>query len=136
MEFKLIERVIELSKDTIWDKAKLEWKIEHISWESRGECICGHPIKEIIRMANKKNDNRIIVGNCCVNKFFDVKDYNKVFSALKNNKINKFMIEDKKHLLTTWEYPFALKMWRKRKFTTKQSYCFEKIRKKIVESYK
>src|SRR4029079_1108827 len=32
-------------------------------------CICSHWIKEMIYVDNIKNGNRLIVGNCCIDKF-------------------------------------------------------------------
>ena len=141
-EYKLFKRVIKLSKAKEWEEAKKEWEEIRITEidkeEDYGECLCGHhPIKEIIQLFNNITHNEIIVGNCCINKFFGIKDYNKIFSAIKKGRVNKVMIEDsfKKGIITGWEKDFMLNVFRKKRLSLKQSKIFEKIKPKILNLY-
>jgi|SRR6056297_1020917 len=141
-EFKLIKEVINISESNNWDDAIKEWKIfDVVELEKREfeQCLCGkYPIKQVIKLNNKNNNREINVGNCCVNKFFGIKDYNKVFVALRKNKINNIMIEETKNkdVINEWEYNFIKNVWRKRKLTQKQEYVRNKIKKKIISHYK
>ncbi len=142
--FKLFKKIMELSEATEWDEAKKEWEQIEITEaekeEDYGECICGkRPIKEMIQMFNNKNRNEVIVGNCCVNKFLDITEFNKFFAAIKQNKVNKAMIEDcfKKDVITEWEKDFMLNVWRKTKnLSLKQDQNKERIKNKILRTYK
>jgi len=141
-QYNLFKRVIKLSKSDKWDDAIKEWEVIEITEaqnEDFGSCICGkYPIKEMIQLFNPKTKKEIIVGNCCIKKFFKIKDYNKVFKAIKQNRINKFMIEEcfKKKIINSWEQDFSLNVWRKRNFTQKQNLTFKRIKKKILGYYK
>jgi hypothetical protein len=33
------------------------------------ECLCGHPIKNNCYIVNEKNENLIVLGNCCIKRF-------------------------------------------------------------------
>lgn len=138
-KFKIIDKIIELSHDKNWDKAKNEWYIEKVYIDKNFDtCICSHyPIKEIIVLRNKKNDNKTIVGNCCINLFM-TKDYNKFFSALRKNKLNAMIIEDSlyKNIITDKEFEFLMNTWRKKKLTEKQTNWFEDLKIKIINHYK
>jgi len=68
---RLFNEIIKLSLASTWETAKDEWKLDSM-WTSDvlGECLCGHyPIREFCQIKNKHNQNTVIVGNCCVNKF-------------------------------------------------------------------
>lgn len=141
--YKLFKRVIALSKSKEWEEAKKEWeeiKITEVDKEEDyGECLCGHtPIKEMIQLFNPITHNDIIVGNCCINKFFEIKDYNKIFDAIKKDKVNKAMIEDsfKKKAINEKEKDFMLNVWRKKHLSTKQAKWFDSIKPKIMKVYK
>ncbi|PIN94787.1 hypothetical protein COU53_02090 [Candidatus Pacearchaeota archaeon CG10_big_fil_rev_8_21_14_0_10_30_48] len=141
-KYNLFKRILELSKSKNWDEARKEWAVVEITEaqaDDPGSCCCGkHPIKEMIQIFNQKTRNEVIVGNCCIKRFFDINDYDKVFKALKENRINSFMIEDcfKKEVINPWEYGFALNVWRKKKVSKKQFLNFEKIKHKILNFYK
>ena len=142
MKFKLFKKVIEKSVANEWDDAKKEWKQRNIvhlqDGEESGECLCGkYPIRELVYLYNKLNQNEIIVGNCCINRFFDIKDFNKVFRAISENRVNSFMIMDtfKKSKISEWEAKFMLQLWRKRNLSYKQHDLFEKIKIKILSNY-
>jgi len=141
--YKLIKRVMSLSHATNWDDAKKEWKIIEITEvdkdEDYGSCLCGkYPIKEMIQMFNGITRSEIIVGNCCVNKFFDIDKYNKVFNALKKNKVNSLMIDESyaKNIINSWEKNFMMSVWRKRNFTKKQVDKYKILSQKIIKFYK
>jgi len=140
-EYKLIEEILKVSKSKNWDTARLEWGLDSIDYsEDEFEtCSCGHyPIKELCFLVNKINGNKIMVGNCCVNKFITssdklfkirekvVQDISKSFNA---DYID--MMHNKK-VITDWEYDFYLNIWRKRKLSEKQFSIKLKINKKIL----
>lgn len=138
--FKLIENIINMSEKKNWEDAKKEWDIlySYIN-ESFNSCLCGHyPIKEIIVLRNHLNNNQTIVGNCCINKFFEIKDFNKFFKAISKNKINKFIIEIalEKKIINSWEKEFLLNTWRKKNLTQKQQSLYKNLKEKIIFSFK
>jgi len=141
--YKLFKRVIELSESKEWDEAKKEWEQIDITQadkeEDYGSCICGkYPIKEMIQLFNSKNKKEIIVGNCCINKFFGNPEYNKIFAAIKKGKVNKSMIKDsfEKGVVNGWEEGFMNDNWKKRKLTLRQEIVFNEISSKILGHYK
>jgi len=142
-EYRLFKRVIELSHSNTWEEAKKEWEEIRITEVEKGEdsetCTCGHyPIREVIQLFNNKTRNSIIVGNCCVNRFFGIKDYNKIFSAIKKGKVNHAMIKHsfEKGIINEWERDFMESTWRKKKLSIKQRKIIEKIVPKIMRRYK
>ena len=141
-QFKLFKRVIELSKADNWEEARKEWEqiaITERQSDDLGACTCGHyPIKEEIQLFNIGTKKEIIVGNCCIKKFFDIKDFDKVFMALREGRVNKFMIEDcfKKGVISSWESDFMLNVWRKRNVSAKQSAVWCRVKKKILAHYR
>lgn len=141
-EFRLIKEVMARSHFTNWDDAIKEWKQTGIiqrDYDDPGQCICGkYPILEEIQLQNHFTKIKIIVGNCCVKKFFGVTDFGKVFKALSQNKVNAFMIDDshEKGLLSNWERQFMMNTWRIRVYRSrKQQELFFKIRDKIIQGY-
>lgn len=90
-------RVLEKSvNQNNFDKAREEWNLASIYYaedeDGRGceQCLCGHrPIKEVCELQHWTNDECILVGNCCVKKFFksDMADEtSKIFDAVKKVK--------------------------------------------------
>ena len=139
-EWTLIYETILLSNSNNWDDSKKEWMIADVKKQTTAvNCICGKfPIFEVITMNNKNNHNKIIVGNCCVNRFFNNTSQNKVFSAIRKGKINDIMINFsfEKGIITDWERDFTMNVWRKRKLSYKQSQILVKITQKILNFYK
>lgn len=148
----LMETLLEASKSKEWDLAKKEWKEKEIyfvdtestSGESFYEtCSCSHyPIKEVIIIKNSLNKNELTIGNCCITKILDDKKENKrykaIFNALKNQKINKELIEQayyNDHFINQWEFEFLLKNFRKRSFSEKQANVFIRIKDTIMRLY-
>ena len=66
----LRQELLELSRSTVWDEAKLEWDLQDAYWEDGfTHCLCGHGIKERCILFNKHTKCRALVGNCCVKRF-------------------------------------------------------------------
>lgn len=138
MHFKLIQEVINRSVSYNWEEAKKEWDFYDISILKDSNCLCGkYPISERCHLINKNTSEKVIVGNCCINKFFGDKTKNKVFKAIKNNKINKSLIEHsfKISLINQWEYDFLSNLWRKRNLSPKQRNIFNKLKGRILEKF-
>lgn len=148
----LMETLLEASKSKEWDVAKKEWKktgiyfvdTESTSGESFYEtCSCSHyPIKEVITIKNTINKNELIIGNCCITKIIEDKKENKrhkaIFNALKNQKINKELIEQayyNDHFIYHKEFEFLLKIFRKRSHSEKQANEFARIKDRIMRLY-
>ena len=135
-QYKLFQRIIELSYSPIWEEAKEEWRTKQIYMSDEPmECICGKfPIKEVIILENFITKKMAVIGNCCINKFFGIKDYNKMFGAIRKNKLNKALIEhaSKMNWINSKEEKFALDVWRKRKLSVKQKAWLDAIKNKII----
>jgi len=138
-EFVLFQKIIELSESKQWELARKEWILEGIGISKEEcSCLCGHsPIKELCYLTNNLNNNRTIVGNCCVKKFFEEKNQDKIFNALKNNKLNKSLIELSftKKIIQQNEFDFLLSVWRKRKLSFKQQEWYESLKKRIKRGF-
>ncbi|MFZ3167225.1 MAG: hypothetical protein WA130_06385 [Candidatus Methanoperedens sp.] len=114
----LVDILLASSKSKEWETAKREWRvteiyfadIDSISGASHYEtCSCSHyPIKEVITITNNLNQNKLIIGNCCITKIIDQKEekrHNAIFKALKTQKINKELIEQayyNDHFIDEW----------------------------------
>ena len=87
---------------------------------------------------NTHNENKAIVGNCCVKKFLPELGTGRIFDALKEDRVNAACISlaYDRGVINSWENKFAGEMWRKRKYTPKQRVCFERIQHKIVDHFK
>lgn len=134
-EFKLFKEIVKRSVASSWREAVKEWKLLRIEYSSIPQsCMCGHrPINELCFIINTKNDNRVLVGNCCVKKFFGM-DVGKVFTAIAKGKVNKQVIDycfDKK-IINDWEARFMDDVWRKRSLSPKQHMKREQIVGRIM----
>ena len=90
-EYKLINTIISLSLANEWETAKDEWEFTNAFVREGSECLCGKKdIKNVCVITNELNKNVTEVGNCCVKKFLDIKEGDKIFTAIsklkKNNK--------------------------------------------------
>lgn len=136
MENELIRNILNLSVAKTWEEAKKEWKVDNVFINPKYQtCLCSHyPIKEVIVLQNQLNTNVAEIGNCCINRFFENKDYNKFFKALAQNRINKLVITlaYDKGVINDWEQNFLIKTWRKKVLTEKQSYLFQQLKEKIL----
>jgi hypothetical protein len=139
--FKLTKGIIEFSIANTWDEAKLEWELEQLWREDEPDtCLCGHfPIIEICLLRNNRNQNKVIVGNCCVKKFKTLPS-DLIFQAIAriqgdiarainvetiNHAFNKGWIND-------WERKFYMDTWRKRNLSGSQHDKRIQINRKIL----
>ena len=130
MHSKLTEEILKLSVAKFWDRAKLEWNFENAyQSEEKQTCLCGHyPIRKICVIKNKGNSSRTEVGNCCVNKFFDIEEGNKIFTSIDRLKKDpsKSMSTDaveflkRKNILNDYEVNFYNSIIKKRDLSDKQ----------------
>lgn len=129
---KLREGIVALSDSKIWYLARLEWTIDYIilleSGEASETCLCGHhPIRELCYLFNKKNRNRTLVGNVCVEQFLELGSA-AIFDCLK-----RIVEDDTKALnaativyarshqwISSWEENFCNDTAKKRKLSGKQ----------------
>lgn len=142
-DYRFFAEIVKLSYAKDWEEAKKEWseeKIYKVPTEEALSCICGHyPILNIIQMKNFVTQNMAIVGNCCIDRFHDdYKKFNKIFSGLKRNKINKIIIDyaNKKQWITPREYDFLNNVFRKRVLTEPQKKWLDPLKQKIFNHLK
>ncbi len=64
----LQQNVVNASVADDWEVAKREWDLVSI-YSNPSTCVCGHEIVENCVIQNRNNNNRLIVGNVCVNHF-------------------------------------------------------------------
>jgi hypothetical protein len=137
--FKLFQEIIDRSEADTWEEAKNEWFLEYIEMAGEGEdysCLCTHPhIKELCYIANEKNGNEALVGNCCVKKFMELES-DLIFQAIRRGKVNSAMLgyAFSHNMITEWENNFMLGVMRKRKMTVKQRTVYDRLQKKILGS--
>jgi hypothetical protein len=137
-EFHLFKEIIERSQADTWEEAKLEWKLDHINFASDEDvvlgtyrCLCGHsPLKELCYIFNASSAITAMVGNCCVKKFMGEIESDKVFSAVKNKRVNKATIEHAfaRGIISQHEHDYCLTKFKKRK----RGYVFELYQYKIL----
>lgn len=63
------KKIIELSNSDNYDDALLEWVYMGESFYKINNCLCGHKITDNRVVYHKETKQKIIVGNCCINKF-------------------------------------------------------------------
>jgi hypothetical protein len=136
--YNLPTAIISLSIAKNWDEARAEWYLDHVEFADNFEnydCICGHKnIKELCYIQNRYNDSTALVGNCCVKKFMNECGSDRIFQALKDERINEDLANycHHKEIINDWEHGFLLDVWRKRKMSHKQRRKFLQIRDKIM----
>ena len=138
----LSARVVQLSIANLWHDAKLEWEFEEAALsEEPNECLCTHcPIKELCYIRNKKNNNRTMVGNCCVRHFFGIHEPTTLFQALKRVEADPTRSLGKvalsyainHHIFNDWEISFYSNTVSKRKLSYKQQIKREALNNKFV----
>jgi hypothetical protein len=143
-EYILSQEILKLSNSKTWEEAKKEWTLIGIyKAEKPQTCLCSHyPIIELCLIKNKFNSNETIVGNCCVNKFMEIKS-NKLFSCAKRvekNVFKSFNIElinivFREGIINQWEKDFYTNVWRKNILSQKQMEIKIGINKKILSKY-
>jgi len=140
-EYKLTAEIIRLSSTTNWATARSEWSLLEV-YESvePDTCLCGHfPIIEICVIANKRNGNKAIVGNVCVNKFLGLPSDN-IFRSVKRvakDNAKSLSVEAINHAhaknwINNWERGFSLDTRRKRNMSEKQIAKRVQINKKVM----
>jgi hypothetical protein len=142
--FRLFEEIINRSEADTWEEAKGEWQLDHTSYASDEEvahgkytCLCGHThLRELCFISNERNGNQTMVGNCCIKKFMEDIQSDKIFQAVKRKRINSFTLDHAKklHIIKEWEYNFAKHLIRKRKIPPIKAPIFQAIQSKILRS--
>jgi hypothetical protein len=71
---RLIAEIVSRSVAKSWQKAREEWLLTNIFIAPEpGTCLCGqYPINEQCELVNRRNGNRVFVGNICVTKFLGI----------------------------------------------------------------
>lgn len=143
--FQLFKEIVKLSIEKInFDIARKEWFKIFIYNEQDNTCLCGHhPITECIIIQNIFNNNRTIIGNCCIELILDTK-FTFIFNDLKKitKNINKSLSEKginfyfSENLINKWEYDFCLDTRLKRELSFKQLEIRKRINNKILNKYK
>jgi hypothetical protein len=146
--FEIFKReIIKYSMADNYFDACGEWfevGIDYAEDDEDYECICSHPIKQLITIRNRENNNEVIVGSDCICKIHDFPNaslYQPVIYNLVNlNKkpddttIGKHLIEyirikeilEEKHIL------FLESMRCKRNLSPKQESYYSGLKRKIV----
>jgi len=130
----------------MWDLAKEEWQLDSIGWanlQDGKKCLCGHPICELCYITNKFNNNNLLVGNVCVNNFFEISS-NLIFTSTKRvykdvaKSFNVYTLEycSDRNFINDWEYNFLLDTKSKRKLSDKQLSKRKYINTKIINKFK
>ena len=140
-KFPLINGIIEKSVSKQWDTARLEWVLVNVyETDEPDTCLCGHyPIKEICVLKNKRNNEIVEVGNCCVKKIWSFGS-DKILKSVKSIKkdITKSVnveclgLAFKKNIINEKDYKFYLDIWRKRNLSEKQDKWKKDINTRIL----
>lgn len=121
-----------------------EWEITNIEkdYENENFCICSHPITELVTIENKLNGNKLIIGNCCMNKIGRIPERisNSLFKLKKDptKSMNKDLldfVQRKYDLITKWEFDFYSDIMRKRKLSEKQAKIKQRINQKVINLF-
>jgi len=99
---KFVEELLKYSDKKDLESAKEEWNIITVK-NNDGKCICGQALSYSITMVNHRNENQIVVGGDCINKFISnnlgvsiIKCYGKIrknkYSLLTDN-VLKYLVE-------------------------------------------
>lgn len=142
---KFTEEILKHSQSKIWDIAKLEWRLHDIYEAEKPEtCLCGKfPIIEICILQNNLNAQLVIVGNCCVKKFFGLPS-DKFLKAVRrvhidnqkslNAEVIQYAYE--KNWINEWECDFLIDNMRKINLTDSQLQTRIKINEKLLANMK
>ncbi len=144
--YKLPKEIIQLSVSDVWESARLEWDFKYVyESEEPSTCLCGHyPIKNICVIKNRINSNETEVGNCCVNKFLDIDNGDKIIQSVKKIKktIDSSMSEGTllylydNDFITEWDYKFYSNIRLKRNLSDKQLNIKREINQKLINATK
>jgi len=84
-ELKFRQAVLNASESQLWDEAKAEWKLHMVynDHENERSCKCEHsPIYQICLIRNRRNGNKLEVGNVCVRRFLRLMSH-RIFAVLR-----------------------------------------------------
>lgn len=126
-EAKFQAAIIAKSVSQTWDDAKAEWNLSfvYLDYDDRS-CVCEHsPIQQICVIRNRRNNEKMDVGNVCVRRFMRIVA-NSIFAVLKRvqNNIEKSLnpksleIFREHGVITHQEEQEYGEFWRKRKLLT------------------
>jgi hypothetical protein len=151
---KLQEVVMSHSENTKnWNETKQEWYVYSCFVKKNENCSCGHDIKNVFIIKNKKNKCTLQIGSTCIQHFEDEemrsasKSLLKTFKSLeyKNRKafidsenqryemhlykiVRKCLIKD---YINEWEYNFYMQITGSKKLSEKQKVVYERIKTKL-----
>lgn len=115
-----------------------DYKLAILEWDyiycyiQPNKCICGQAIKNNCVIKNRLNDNTLIVGNICINKFLE-KDLSYIFKGIKQLDNDKLSNKDfimyclSKKYLSVYESQFLSDVNTKTKLSRKQKDFKDKI---------
>jgi hypothetical protein len=145
--FEIFKReIINLSISNTYDEACSEWYEVCID-EADGddyECVCTHPIKQLITIRNRETNNETIVGCDCIQKITGMKNkdlYLPVLTNLielkrgpENTTISRNLIEfiKTKDILDDKHIAFLQQMRCKRRLSEKQELYYNGLKSRIV----
>jgi hypothetical protein len=145
--FEIFKReIINHSVSNTYDEACSEWD-EICVDEADGddyECICSHPIKQLITIRNRENNNETIVGCDCIQKITGMKNKDLYLPALtnlielkhdpENTTLGKNLIEfiKTKDILDDRHIAFLQQMRCKRRLSEKQELYYNGLKGRIV----
>lgn len=146
--FEIFKReIINLSVSNTYEEACGEWYEAGIDEADDGEeysCICSHPIKQLITIHNRENNNETIVGSDCICKIHNFPHadlYQTVISNLTDLKkkpddttIGKKLIEyiRIKNILEDKHVTFLESMRCKRRLSEKQEAYYSGLKRRVV----
>lgn len=146
--FEIFKReIINLSISNTYDEACSEWYEVCIDEADDGEdyeCVCTHPIKQLITIRNRENNNETIVGCDCIQKITGMKNkdlYLPVLTNLielkrdpENTTISRSLIEfiKTKDILDDRHIAFLQQMRCKRRLSEKQELYYNGLKGRIV----
>jgi hypothetical protein len=133
--YRLIEKILALSLANSWERARAEWDLSQVYFEPLGKCVCGHIITEHCELTKRLTNHIVVVGNCCVRKFFDLRSAS-IFAALKRilrdptAALSAPTIEYayQREWITKWDRRFSLDTQRKPKRRLSPAQLTQRIR--------
>lgn len=146
--FEIFKReIINQSISNTYEEACSEWYavgIDNADDDEECYCICSHPIKQLITIRNRKNNNDVIVGSDCICKIPDFPHadlYQSVITNLVELKkkpddttIGKKLIEYLRfeNVLEERHIAFLEQMRCKRRLSEKQEAYYSGLKTRIV----
>ena len=151
---KLQEVVMSHSENTKnWNETKQEWYVHSCFVKDDENCSCGHDIKNVFIIKNKKNKNTLQIGSTCIQHFDDKEMYStsknllKRLKSLENRNRKAFIDAENEryemHLnrivqkcliqkyINEWEYDFYQRVTGFKKLSEKQEIVCKRIKTKL-----